>query len=865
MYYREPREPTAEEEHWVGTATYLAAIAICHARAQQALATSELRSRQLATLYAVSSSVNAAITRLKSTAELYDYACRIAVEQGLARLAWIGLLDAERDRVCPVARFGADDGYVDRIVLSSRDARNDGGPASRVLESGRAELSADIESDPGFAWKQEALSRGLRCCAAFPITLQGRTTGVFALYAARPLAFEEEELEVLDNLARDISFAVESAQSEAERQRLVVQLGERVKELTLLHQVAHLLDSNAPFDVLLGDLVRLMPAAWQHPESCEAQVSWRGVQTSTPRFSVTPWMLSAPFGEPNEQGLLRVAYRELSPAPSGAPFLAEEVELLHSVGNMLSTNLSRRKFEAALRSSEQRLSTLIECTPNVSIQWFDLEGRIQYCNRASERLLGVSPALAKGKRLDELSFPVDEAARFGQVLQEVARTGQPQGPMEFQFRMPDGSVGDLSSTVFELPVAEGERCFVCVDVDMTARKRLEQQLHHSQRLQALGTLAGGIAHDFNNVLTAIVGNVEMGLADADPGDPVCESLEQIKMATARAVDLVTQILAFSRRDAPVRQELDARDVIREVARLLRATLPASVNIQLELAGDTPRILANGSQLHQVVMNLATNAALALTAHKGVLRISSERVILSKSQPGPPTLGPGCYARVRVSDTGCGMDHATLARMFEPFFTTRPKGQGTGLGLSVVHGIMQNHEGAVDVQSIIGEGTTFSLYFVEAKASEAPDLAPRSRPAAGNGKHILYVDDEAALVSVASRGLSRAGYRVTTHSDSLLALSDFRSRAGDFDAVVTDLSMPGLSGPELVRELRRLRPDVPIILLSGFVPSEDADAVRQLGVGEVMLKPHTVDDLALAIERQLDPRATRLASGFSQPA
>jgi signal transduction histidine kinase/ActR/RegA family two-component response regulator len=465
----------------------------------------------------------------------------------------------------------------------------------------------------------------------------------------------------------------------------------------------------------------------------------------------------------------------------------------------------------------------------------------------------MSAEQALGKRLDQLSFAPEEADRFRMALEAVARSGEPAQPMEFQFRLPDGSIGEVLSTIFELPVSEGERCFVCMDVDLTARKRLEQQLQHAQRLQALGTLAGGIAHDFNNVLAAITGNVELGLMDAGPEHPVRESLLEIQTAAGRAKDLVMQILSFSRREVPIRTVIDPREVIREVARLLRASMPASIELELSLATDTPNVLANGSQLHQVLMNLGTNAAMALDAFKGLIRISSERVELADGQPAPGGLGAGFYTRISVQDTGCGMDAATLGRMFEPFFTTRLKGHGTGLGLSVVHGIMQNHDGAITIDSSLGQGSTFSLFFHAADAPALPELARRDTSALGQGKHILYVDDEDALVSVASRGLSRAGYRVTTHSDARSALSDFRARPADFDVVVTDLTMPGLSGPELVRELRLLRPDVPILMLTGYMHPEDVESARELGVGDVMLKPHTVDELALAIERRLNPR------------
>jgi two-component system cell cycle sensor histidine kinase/response regulator CckA len=545
--------------------------------------------------------------------------------------------------------------------------------------------------------------------------------------------------------------------------------------------------------------------------------------------------------------------------------LPEEVRLVAAATHLASIAISHERTQRALAASElrsrrgeQRLLALIENTPNVSIQWFDRQGRILYCNKASEKMFAMAAEQVKGKQLEELNFAPEEAARFRAALETVATTGSCVGPMEFEFRRPDGTLGALLSTVFELPVAEGERCFVCMDVDLTESKRLEQerlrlsqQLEHAQRLQALGTLSGGIAHDFNNVLAAITGNVELGLAEFGEPEAVHASLVEIQKAAGRATDLVRQILSFSRREAPARDVIDPRLVIEEVAGLLRATFPAGVTLQLALAEDTPKIWADGSQLHQVLMNLGTNAMLALADFRGIVRISSERVSLSREDTRPPRLEPGCYALIRVSDTGCGMDEATLARIFEPFFTTRTPGRGTGLGLSVVHGIMQHHEGAIGVQSRVGVGTTFSLHFAAAASHEVRAVSERTRPAAGHGKHILYVDDEDALVALASRSLSRTGYRVTPHSDSLRALLDFRSRCADFDAVVTDFSMPGLSGPDLVRELRRVRPDIPIVVLSGFMRAEDVECMRGLDVLDIMPKPHPIEELARTLERRLN--------------
>ncbi len=987
MYYREIRTPTATEISWVDAATHLAAIAIAHDRARHLLESTEARARQLAKLYAVSNSVNEAVVRLRDPGQLYDCACRIAVEQGIAQLAWVGVYDVASGCLRPVARFGADEGYVDQIMLALDDERINKGPAGRVMRSGQSAVSNDVAADPDFYWKAEALSRELRSCAVFPLQVAGRTLGVFAMYARQVGAFQREEIQVLEALAADIAFGVESVHVEWERRRLVGELAERVKELTLLHQAARLLQSERPFDeALLSELVLLLPCAWRYPELCEARIVWRGVDVCTPGFRDTPWKLGASFGAAPERGRVEVAYREsVGEAPD--TFLPEEVELLVSLTDMLSAHLSRHEATVALARSEERLSAVIEHTPNVAIQWYDQHGRVLYSNQASERLFGYVAADAKGKTLDELNFSRAEAGRFMSALNEVASTNRAAGPMEFEFFHPDGKPGSLLSTIFEIPLSAGERCFVCMDVDLTEvkrmqqavrsgeqlreliyrsvvdvifciavepegifrflsvnpaflesrklaemdvigkriqevlpeasastslekyreaiagrcsisweevsvtateaklgevtvapifdaagrctnlvgtvrditprkraeeeRRRLELQLQQAQRMQSLGTLAGGIAHDFNNILTAIAGNAELGLLDAEPGGGAHESFIEIRTAARRAADLVRQILAFSRQDAPDRRVLDVRGVIEEALRLLRATLPATIELETRLSSDTPKISADASQIHQVLMNLVTNASHAMASRCGVLSVTTERLLVDATRADEsPELREGAYACISVSDTGSGMDAATLARAFEPFFTTKPKGQGTGLGLSVVHGIMQSHHGSVTLESAPERGTTFRLYFPAAAARAEEPVEARPEPPRSAGHHILYVDDEEALVFLATRMLPRSGYRVTAYSDALRALSDFRARANDFDAVVTDISMPGLSGPDLVRELWAIRPDVPVLMTSGCISAEDVECARRLGVGDLLLKPNSIDELTHALHKRL---------------
>jgi PAS domain S-box-containing protein len=485
------------------------------------------------------------------------------------------------------------------------------------------------------------------------------------------------------------------------------------------------------------------------------------------------------------------------------------------------------------------------------------------------RFLAVNPAFLStmqrtepqviGALAEEVFSPADLPLTLAKYHEAIARSE----PVSWE-QLWETASGPRHSEVSITPVFDEKgRCTNLVGTvrDVTSRKQaeeeqklLEHQLQHAQRLQALGTLTGGIAHDFNNVLAAIGGNAELGAFDLDPSQPAYECFSEIRKATRRATDLVRQILTFARQDAPSRHTLDIREVIGEVVRMLRASFPASVAFEQQLSEDTPRILADANQMHQVLMNLGTNAAHAIGGRQGKVRFSSARFTAGPPHGGgPPELTSGAvYARISISDDGCGMDDATLGRIYEPFFSTRPQGVGTGLGLSVVHGIVHHHDGAIAVDSGIGRGTTFDVYFPAREAAPVGSVGPDASSAAGANLHILFVDDEEALVFLASRLLPRVGYRVTGHSDALQALADFRVRAAEFDAVVTDMTMPGLSGPELVRELWKVRPDIPIIMTSGYLRPEDIESVRGLGVGELIPKPLSMQELTRVIRGRLGP-------------
>jgi len=382
----------------------------------------------------------------------------------------------------------------------------------------------------------------------------------------------------------------------------------------------------------------------------------------------------------------------------------------------------------------------------------------------------------------------------------------------------------------------------------------QAQLVHSEKLRAIGTLAGGIAHDFNNILGAILGFGELVLEDVAAGGRTARNVRQIIKAGQRARELVRQILTFSRRTEPQRSRVRLSVLIDETLRLLSATIPATVKIQSRITASPDTVVADATQLHQVLMNLGTNASHAMRAQGGTLTLTLQQDVLTDTgRAEVPRLPPGSYLRLEVTDTGHGMDQAVLQRIFEPFFTTKPVGEGTGLGLSVVHGIIEHHGGTITVASQPGQGTTFSILLPAAPPADEVDVESEAA-ISGNGECILVVDDEEALVNLLQQKLTRLGYEVVAHHDSTEALAAFKAAPHRFDLVITDQTMPRLTGVDLAREILRLRPDTPIILCSGagsgFVPTDP----RRSNVRECVLKPVHFGELSRSIRRVLEQPA-----------
>jgi len=516
-----------------------------------------------------------------------------------------------------------------------------------------------------------------------------------------------------------------------------------------------------------------------------------------------------------------------------------------------------RRMEKELRDSEVRLRQIIDLVPHM-IFVKDWDGKYLLVNKAVAEANNTSVSALTGKYHADIHPDSSELQNMLQDDQEVMMTGKmkfiPEEPytdahgnrrFHQAIKVPFHIFGDKTPAVLgvaiditERKLAEGEK------------KKLEAQLLQSQKVEAIGTLAGGIAHDFNNILQPIIGYTEMALSELSPSSSLRVGLEQVVNASLRAKELIRQILAISRSaQEQQRIPIDISSIIKEALKLLRSSLPTSIEIRTKI--QTGVSLADPNQIHQVLMNLCTNAAHAMD-DKGILEVRLSPVDLSESDLAGQSivdLKPGPYLKLSVSDTGAGIDAETMGRIFDPYFTTKEVGKGTGLGLAVVDGIVKRHEGAIAIRSEPGKGSTFSIYIprvdVESEAAMQVD-GPLQR----GSERILLVDDEPAVMEMGTRLLERLGYKVTSQTDSVKALEIFRSNPDEFDLVMTDYTMPNLTGMDLAMEVLRIRPDMPIMLCTGFSEKITTDSVKGLGM-KLLMKPYGMRQISEAVRKILD--------------
>ncbi len=536
-------------------------------------------------------------------------------------------------------------------------------------------------------------------------------------------------------------------------------------------------------------------------------------------------------------------------------WVALSVSPTWSAGEAPSTHIAvvvditeRKRAEERTELARAELESTLTALPDLLFD-VDDEGRIYDYRARTDSLLAVSPEAFLGRKFTEV-LPPEACAVLGDAIREALAKGRSSGA---RYALSLGGVERwFETSMARKSVTSGRPRVIAISRDITERvvaeaqrSELEAQLRQSQKMEAVGALAGGIAHDFNNLLTVIGLGAEVVQRQLAPDHGAMGSLRAIDAAVRRAEKLIQQILAFSRKAAANRVVLSLNDAVVEATNFLRATLPAGIRLELDLAKDAPRLRADPTQLQQVLVNLGTNAWQAIERGIGTITFETRTRIV---EAGHPKLAPGAYALVRVTDDGVGMTQETLERIFEPFFTTKGPGKGSGLGLSVVHGIVLGHGGAIDVESRPGEATSFDVHLA-AETAPVESLATESVTVQGEGGRVLYVDDEEMILPAALTILESLGYRATAVSDPHQALARIRSAPNDVDLLVTDLAMPGLSGIDLARAVRAIRADLPIVLVSGYSVESDEE-LAAAGISHRLAKPFDLAQMSEVLKALL---------------
>ncbi len=560
-----------------------------------------------------------------------------------------------------------------------------------------------------------------------------------------------------------------------------------------------------------------------------------------------------------EEGRFGVKKPDLEKDKKGFEYYSERmVKKLEKKMKELEEEITERKrVEEALRESEEKYRKLIETSPD-GIAICTLNARFLDANHALQEMLGYTM-----EELKDMSYKNVLKKQWHEMEEELIHLIEEKGhfgPLEMECIKKDGTEVPVTTTGWLIRDSQGtpEKLGTLVK-DITdqkmaweERKKLETRLQQAQKMEAIGTLAGGIAHDFNNILGVIMGYAEMvELFDIPENSPSRSKLDEIIKATHRAKDLVHQILTFSRETEHTMKPVQLSPLVKETLKFLRASLPTTIEIRPQIESDST-VLADPTQIHQILMNLCTNAGYAMRESGGVLEVGINDVDLVTQDAGQPVdLEQGLYVRIKVRDTGHGMSSVVMERIFDPYFTTKKLGDGTGLGLSVVHGIVKSHGGAITVDSELGRGTSFTV-FLPRLATEAIECeVNQALPFPSGNERILFVDDEKTLVDIAKTILDGLGYETVGKEGGLEALETFRSEPDRFDLVITDQTMPKMTGIELARELMTIRPEIPVILCSGFSQTVTTDKAKAAGIREFIKKPLVAHNLVENIRKVLD--------------
>jgi len=524
----------------------------------------------------------------------------------------------------------------------------------------------------------------------------------------------------------------------------------------------------------------------------------------------------------------------------------------------------RQQAEKELRESEERFRFLAEKMADI-IWTVNLNFQTTYVSPSIEKILGFTPEERKRQTLEEVITP-DSLEKVQRMFLEEFRRDEAGNDdpdrsvtVEVEYYRKDGSTVWLENKVKAMRDGSGRiEGIYGVSRDITDRKtaekekiKLQSQLQQVQKMESIGTLAGGIAHDFNNILGIIVGNTELAMDDIPEWHSARRNLKEILTSSIRARDIVKQILAFSRQSPQEKKPVRIIPIIKESLKLLRSSIPATIRIHQSISSESDTVLADPVQINQVLINLCINAVHAMGDKGGVLEVGLEDVELDSGDAIQyHDLPSGKYVRLTVSDTGHGIESILLKRIFDPYFTTKGVGKGSGMGLSVVHGIVKSHGGCVAVNSEPGKGTVFNVLFPCVEDKPEPEVEISIEIPRGKGK-ILFVDDEKAIIDIMQPMIERLGYEVSVRTSSIEGLEAFRANPNRFGLVITDFTMPNMTGMELAKALFKLRSDIPVILCTGYSEHINEDKAKRSGIRAFVVKPVVLSEIASTIRKVLD--------------
>jgi PAS domain S-box-containing protein len=804
------------------------------------------------------SKCNQALLHASDQNDLLNDICSTITEVGGYRMCWVGFAGNDHAKtINPMAWSGHEDQYLSTVDIRWDESEKGQGPAGQALRSGHPYTCRNIVTDPHFApWKDEALKRGYASILAMPLKNESLVFGVLVIYSVTPDAFDIEELTLLTSLADNLAYGITKLRDRIAREEAEEALRQSETRYRSLfhnrHTVMLMIDRGN------GMIIDANPAAelfygWTKTDLCSMSIN----DITMPARKT---FLAETEKSEQEQNHCIVSQRHRLASGSirtvevtSAPIIVDGKSLLYAIINDVT---DRDHFHEMAIENNLRMHYIMAST-NTGLWEMGLTVDTTFWSEEIWDLYGLEPHSCEPSFENWMKTVLPEDRGLMQKAADKAVKNMTEFRGTWRVRKPDGSIRWLMAKGGPFKQSDGtiDR-YVGIVFDITDRKleteakeQLQTQLRQSQRLETIGTLAGGIAHDFNNILTPILGYSELGLLTVSENDPISEYFREITMAADRAKTLVAQILTFSKEKEHKPVPVRLQNVLDETLKLLRPLIPSTITIEHHIDHSCHTVLGDPSQFHQMILNLCTNAFQSMEGRHGTLRIDLDELTLDEehliSYPG---LDKGSWAHLTISDTGSGMDEFTIEHIFEPFFTTKGPKAGTGLGLSVVHGIVSGCKGQITVHSQPGNGSTFTIYLpvIDRMVNHVFENAPVLK----GSNSILCIDDEEGNTRIMNEMLSRIGFRVEITNSGKQAIDLFRQDPERFDLAISDQTMPGMTGTDLADLMHDIRPRMPFILITGNESSIGKTSLESHGISKHLKKPVKLTQLVTAINEVL---------------